>query len=327
MGHVIVLLLAFSAIAIAIDPARAPAVLILTLATTAYPWLSAWRSASGTALRPALVWVAISVVLAALSQTIAWVEALSGGRPYTARLTYLAVLAMLAALISVLNARTPGGKAWAMLMVLLIVVFLVPWLEDQTRIRRAPGLAEGHLDAPWTIFYALLVVVGVTNYLPTRFGLAAVALGAAFFLEYLALTRQGWSPARRATVWCWVTWAIAVSVWIARYSTRWGPVARFSGERLWFWFRDHWGVVWALRALERFNRSADLNQWPVRLTWFGLVPAAPAGRDEPPLVPLAAEAAFRGLIRRFAQPWRLDQAAEPPAGGPPQPAPEGGAAK
>ena len=81
-----------------------------------------------------------------------------------------------------------------------------------------------------------------------------------------------------------------------------------SCERLWFWFRDHWGVVWALRVQERFNREAELVQWPVRLTWFGLYPADPLGTGAAPPCPPEAEAVFRGLIRRFAQPWRLDQA-------------------
>ena len=70
-------------------------------------------------------------------------------------------------------------------MVVLVVVFLIPWLEERTRLRRAHGLAQLHLDPPWTIFYGLLVLVGVTNYLPTRFGIAAVCLALTFFLEYL----------------------------------------------------------------------------------------------------------------------------------------------
>jgi len=309
---VIGLLLAFSAIAIGVDPSRAPLVLVVVLCSTGIPWRSAWNSARGTALRPALVWAALAVTLAALAQAVAWMEPVAGGRPVTGRMTYLAVLASLAALISVLNARSPGGKVWAILMILLIVVFLVPWLEDQTRLRRAGGLAPVHLDAPWTIFYVLLALVGVTNYLPTRFGFAAVGMAIVFILEYLALTRQDWPPVRRAILWSWVAWTMATSVWIARYSAGRSPAGRANGERIWFWFRDYWGVVWALRALERFNRSAELNHWPVRLTWFGLKPAGPPKPDEPLQFPIAAEAAFRGLIRRFAQPWRLDQAARPP---------------
>jgi hypothetical protein len=190
---------------------------------------------------------------------------------------------------------------------------LIPWLEEQTRLRRAQGLAQLHLDPPWTIFYGLLVLVGVTNYLPTRFGIAAICLALAFFFEYLGLTQVEWPADRRAAIWSWVTWSFALSVWVARWRAGHSPAARASVERLWFWFRDHWGVVWALRVCERFNREAALVGWPVRLSWFGLEPADPLRSDEGPSCPPEAEAAFRGLVRRFARPWRLDLASGTPA--------------
>ena len=65
-------------------------------------------------------------------------------------------------------------------------------------------------------------------------------------------------------------------------------------------------------AQERFNRTAELAGWPVRLTWFGLEPVAPLQSNALPPCPPEAEAAFRGLIRRFAQPWRLDLASGTP---------------
>ena len=162
------------------------------------PLLDAWKAARGTALLPALVWTFLALALAVLAQAVALTEPLPSGRPLTERLTYLSVLALLAGLGSVLNARTPGGKAWAILMAVLVVVFLIPWLEDQTRLRRATAMAQLHLDAPWSIFYGLLVVVAVTNYLPTRCGWAAVTLAGLFILEYLALAPLGWPAERRA---------------------------------------------------------------------------------------------------------------------------------
>jgi hypothetical protein len=305
---VIGLLLATSALAIWFDPGRGPLFLVVALSSAGHPWLTAWRWARGTALRPALVWAGLAIVLAVIAQLESLNESLEAGRPGAGRITYVAILALLAALVSVLNARSPGGRVWAGLMVLLVVVFLIPWLEEQTRLRRAQGLTQLHLDAPWTIFYGLLVVVGLTNYVPTRFGLAAACLGLVFVLEYLGLTRVDWPAERRAALWSWVAWTFALSVWVAHWSAARAPAARQRCERLWFWFRDHWGVVWALRVRERFNRSADLARWPVRLSWFGLEPADPLATGAVPACPAEAEAAFRGLIRRFAQPWRLDEA-------------------
>jgi hypothetical protein len=303
------LVLVLSALAIAFDPARAPIMVVVAIACTASPWRISWRKSSGTALRPALVWVALAMGLALVAQACALFEPVEGGRPAAGHLTYLSVLSLLAALISVLNARSPGSRVWAGLMLLLVVVFLIPWLEEPGRLRRAHGLARLHLDAPWTLFYAILVVMGVTNYLPTRFGVASVAVGVLFLVEYLGLTRVDWSAGRRAIVWLWVSWMMALSLWIARLNEKRGPAGRGECERLWFWFRDHWGVVWALRVAERFNRTAMLAGWPVRLTWFGLEPAATLPPGETPAVPDEALATLRGLLRRFAQPERLEQAA------------------
>src|SRR5207245_6824908 len=115
-------------------------------------------------------------------EAAAWGEPTGTGRPLAGHLTYLAVLATLAALVSVLNARTPGGGAWAILMGLLVLVFLIPWLEGPGLVRDARGLGRLRLDAPWTLFYALLVLAGVTNYLPTRYGPTAAWLAAGFAL-------------------------------------------------------------------------------------------------------------------------------------------------
>jgi hypothetical protein len=311
---VIGLLLAVSAAVAGLAPDHAPAVLAVVLASTARPWWDGWKAARGTALRPALVWAALAIAAAIAAQAVGRGEPVAGGRPGAGRLTYLSTLAALAALGSVLNARAPGGRVWAGLMAVLVVVFLIPWLEGPWRVRRAGGLASLHLDAPWTIFYALLVVVGVTNYLPTRFGAAAGWLALGFLLEYLGLTRDDWPASRRAMSWSWCAWTLAAAAWAAHRGGARAPAARTRLERLWFWFRDLWGVVWALRIQERFNRTAELKGWPVRLGWFGLEPAgAPAGlaSGAAPAGPAPgedlteAEAAFRGLIRRFAQPERV----------------------
>lgn len=309
MPLLIGLLMALSALAIVIEPARAPLLVLFCVSTAAGPWLQAWRGADGTALRPALIWAALALALAVFAQLLALAEPLSSGRPVAGRLMYLAVLAILAALISVLNARTPGERVWAALMFLLVVVFLIPWLEEGGRMRRAQGLTMVQLDSPWTVFYGLLVVVGVTNYLPTRYGLAAACLGLVLVLEYLGLTRTDWPAQRRAVVEEWVAWTLALSFWIARWSAaRARPAPGF--DDLWLWFRDHWGVVWALRTQERFNRTAELAGWPVRLSWFGLEPVGPVDEGGALAARAEAESTLRGLIRRFANAGRLARKSE-----------------
>jgi hypothetical protein len=250
----------------------------------------------------------LAIATAVAAQVVGCTEPAAEGRPSAGRLTYLSTLAALAGLGSVLNARSPGGRVWAGLMAILVLVFLIPWLEGPWRVRRAGGLTLLHLDAPWTFFYLFLAVVGVTNYWPTRFGAASSWLALGLFLEYLGLTRDDWSGSRRASLWSCYAWTLAAAGWAAHRAGRRSPEGRTRLERLWFWFRDLWGVVWALRILERFNRTSELKGWPMRLGWFGIEPAvgATAGASAvAPEDPPEAEAAFRGLIRRFAQSERL----------------------
>jgi hypothetical protein len=295
-------------------PERAPLAVVAGLVLALGPLVQAWRGARGTGLGAAVVWGVVAVALGVVAEALALAEPMAGGRPAAGHVTYLATLAALAGLISVLNARAPGGGAWAVLMVLLVLVFLIPWLEGSGLGRAPKGLGRLRLDSPWTIFYGLLVLAGVTNYLPTRFGLAAAWLGLGFVLEYLGLTQPGRSAGGRAVIWSAVPWTFAAAVATAELRARAAPAASGRLEAVWFWFRDHWGVVWALRVLERFNRSAEAGGWPVRLTWQGVV----ANGSSPPTasVPVAAEATLKGLLRRFARPDRIDRAVardgEPP---------------
>ena len=100
---------------------------------------------------------------------------------------------------------------------------------------------------------------------------------------------------------------MALVLTLARSSARRAPPARCNCERLWFWFRDNWGVVWALRVLERFNRAAEVSHWQVRLTWFGLVPLSEQSVNLQSPGPDELETTFRNLMKRFADSSRLDQ--------------------
>ena len=147
----------------------------------------------------------------------------------------------------------------------------------------------------------------VTNYLPTRFGLSAGGAWACSSSSSTSRFRLGWPASRRAVIWSWVGWTLALGLCDRALSARRAPQASFQLERLWFWFRDNWGVVWALRVLERFNRAAEVSHWPVRLTWFGLVPLSGEAAALPAPSPEELETTFRNLMKRFAESWRLDE--------------------
>jgi hypothetical protein len=288
-------------------PARAPFWVLGGLATTVWPLSRAWRASQGTALRSAVIWAFLAVGLGVVTQILAASEPLATGRPAAGHLAYLTALATLASLMSVLNARRPGGAAWALLMTLLMLVFLIPWLEGVGLAGRADPWSRLRLETPWTLFYLVLVLAAVTNYIPTSSGLAAIGVGVALLLEYAGLTRTSWPLERRALIWSAAPWALSVAIWTADAQAR-RPVARPPGlERLWLWFRDRWGAVWALRVQDRFNRSAEILGWPIRLGWQGIVPAPDSAEASHPIVPSAAASALRALLRRFADPGRIEE--------------------
>jgi hypothetical protein len=298
-----------------------PAVVFVMLASAGVPLWMAARAVRGTALRSAVIWAVLAIGLGLISQAVALGEPLNTGRPAAGHWTYVCMLAALAALISVFNARRPGEAAWAILMALLVVVFLIPWLEGVGLARPVRGQGSLRLDSPWTLFYGVLVVAGVTNYLPTRYGPAAGWLALGFGVEYLGLTRPGVPFIPQGLAWSVFPATLALAVWTAAACSERKPRTCTQWEA-WIWFRDHWGVVWALRVQERFNRSAAAQGWPIRLGWHGVESAADPNGDPgewPPTIPAEAEATFRSLLRRFADPARLESAFGPPAPDPCQP--------
>ena len=292
------------------DPATVPGWVLAALAMSALVLVRAWREARGTALRASVVWAAAAVLLGMVAEGVAYGEPLAAGRPWAGHVAYLASLATLAALISVLNARRPGSGAWAFLMVLLVLVFLIPWFEGAGLAGSALALERLRLELPWNLFFGLLLLTGATNYLPTRHGPAALAVAVGLGLELAGLTWTDWPAARRAWVWTAAPWFLALALGMAGATGSRREAGGSGLERLWHWFRDRWGVVWALRVLERFNRSAEAARWPFRLAWSGMVRLD--SEAEPTAEVLeAAEATLRGLLRRFADEDRLAEASRP----------------
>jgi hypothetical protein len=288
----------------ALWPRWGPLAVAIALVAAAPTLGRAWRGAWGTALRPVVMWTIGTWALTLAAQLFAMGEPASGGRPWCGHLTYLASLAGLASAVALLNARRPGEGAWALLTVLLVLVLLIPWLEGSGLARRPSAWSRLRLEAPWSIFYVLLVAMAVGNHLPTRFGGAAFVLGGGWTSVFIGL--QSPPSQQLATLWSWWGGSVAGALVLAGYpyEVEAHGRPRPAVERLWSWFRDRWGVVWGLRVQERFNRTAEAAGWPIRLAWHGLAPAS--GATE---VPDAALPTLVALLGRFATRARLDEVA------------------
>src|SRR5262245_34705462 len=125
----------------------------ILLLTGLYPFYRGWRALEATTMRHAL--------LCALTAWLAWVLAWGVGG---AELQYLALCLTACAGIAVLGARRPGYVAWNFVVVGLLLVLCRPFLH---------GLGELRLEPASLIILGLVLAVGVSNYLPTRGGLAA----------------------------------------------------------------------------------------------------------------------------------------------------------
>jgi hypothetical protein len=246
------------------------------LLTGMVPVALAWRANRRTSLVHATAWAAAAWL--AWTAT-AWGETAKGQLLPIPR--YLALTLTGCAAVAVLGARRPGAAAWNFVVAGLAAVLLRPLLE---------GRGELRLEGPHLVFLAVTLAVPLLNYLPTRLGVAALALAAGSVLQAWPLTGAA-LPAAPG----WLGWVlVALTPWLA-----WLGVARpgAGGEfdQLWRSYRDRFGFVWGQRMREQFNYAAHHAGWPLRLAWGGLrtTGGGPADMGQ-------ALATLRAVLKRFA---------------------------
>lgn len=204
---------------------------------------------------------------------------------------YASAVSTCCPLIAVLGAKRPQDRGWQWIVVSLWVTLLVP-AGQAIAISSAGGI---ELFVVWRLLLAGLIMMSLLNYLPTRYAVPVLLSAAAqtlllhdyFFAEAhdpetYFLVRVG-PPILLLTAYALVEYA--------RTPTTQQRADRHTAR--WLAFRNNWGAFWALRIMQRFNQTAELHHWPVRLDWFsGLT-----SRDAPP--DAAIEQSLDSLLRRF----------------------------
>lgn len=275
-----------------------------SLAGLAAAWWGAARArrvAAGTTLVSPRRWLIGGLSLL----SAAWL-ANRIGLPAADRMDYLAAVALLAAPVAVLGARRPGAGVWSWFVVLpMLCVLGLPAISGG--LWRGRELEPLRLELPALAGIALVLVMGVGNYVGTRFAPAALAFGlGAALLVYPA--SEFADQSNRAVCHAAAYLALGLSAWMAARSARRPPAAIEPLDGLWIEFRDLFGIVWAKRALERVNHSARAQRWPVRLDLAGFVPAD--GGQRTPIDAETAgkiEALLRWLLKRFVDDAWIDQ--------------------
>jgi hypothetical protein len=225
-----------------------------------------------------------------------WVGVGGPSPAWAALAGYAAAVTTHAPLVALLGARRPHQAAWQWIVASLVLILTWPALSDW--LDNPSG--AGDLHAVWRGFHLLLIALGLFNGLATRRWAATVlyALGQVVLLsDALPELAAGWialvlpDENQRGLV------GLALIVGGVGAGS-WAPYRRVppSFDRLWGCIRDDFGVIWALRILERFNATAVAQGWDVRITWAGLRSAG----DAVAALPAPARQALHNLLRRFA---------------------------
>ncbi len=217
----------------------------------------------------------------------------------------IALLSMACPMVALLGARRPQNKIWPLVVASLLAILILPELPNLL------GQGDRQLaHSIWKWFFAGLLLVGWSNFLPTRLMLAATL----WVLPGLWWVFDGsthWLLIFAPGLAC-ITGVLSVKRWRSANSTG-------NWNRVWRDFRNLYGVVWALRVMERANTLANSVGAEVALDWWGFHasqplqtaragPAASAGMQQAPSSDQMAliDPGLRNLLRRFVSDRWID---------------------
>jgi hypothetical protein len=208
--------------------------------------------------------------------------------------------------ISALGAQRPTNRVWN-LFILLPLLAVLGW-PGWTVLRYWPQIPPLRVQAPAFVGFALVLVMGVGNYLGTRFALPALLTGGAAALALAPFSASwDWANAHRAWLRAGASGIFAAAVLLALRQGRRPCRAGNRFDRLWFDFQDAFGIVWAIRIQERINLLAEKERWACRIRPEGVNWSPEAGAEERARSEAGLEQALRWHLRRFVDPAWIDR--------------------
>lgn len=239
------------------------------------PLIAAWRAHRADSLAHAVLW--------AIAAWLVWGITFLADDDAVGR--YIALSLTGCAGIAVLGARRPHVGAWNFVVLGLFAVMILPLTE-------ALLIGTRSADTLRIFFMAATIAVGVLNYLPTRFAPAALCLAGACAGHMLLLFAPAWLPENALFLPALLLIAVP---WVGWACVRGRKAKLRPIDRLWLDFRDGWGVLWAQRVREQFNRALASAGSSATLRWSGII-----GLEEGEEM-LALET-LRAILQRFVAP-------------------------
>lgn len=206
---------------------------------------------------------------------------------------YVAAVLTLCPWIAVLGARRPTVRVWNWFVIApLIAVLLWPVALSWTPM----GPNRLTLATPHLVGFGLVLVMGMGNYVGTRFTILACLTLLAELILIVSLGPRSASDQ--------VSWfrAMAATIQVCGAVMSGFSISMQNGtgwNGLWQDFRDAFGIVWANRIAGRINAEAEKENWTVRLHSDRFVSATP---DSPPSLTRDGDQinqTMRWLLRRF----------------------------
>jgi len=276
------------------------------------------RSRGGTLLAP-VIWAVVATMFVCGVELVGLTNGGSDAA-WLPAVRFIAAVSTLCPAIALLGAKRPQSRAWQFIVLTLFGILVQPAIVALLLHYGEPVTL--HAARQW--FLAVLMLIGVINYLPTRYALSGVLVCAAQILllwGHLPFTEfadgRALAGVERVGAESWREWLpgllLIAAVAIPQLGWPRGKSSVAPWDQLWIDFRNAYGIVWALRLGERLNATLAASGQSARLGWHGFECAALASSSEkiestakssPPESAAAApdEAARRALVallRRF----------------------------